>query len=97
MRNTIVDVLDIGPECTERFIDLTTLSQMPNLEIELAGCSNLLGDYCVARTNPLEHTLFYTLAGQGTLKTVNNQYSLTENSLAILPARQSFEVNGAFI
>lgn len=58
MHNTIVDVLDIGPECTERFIDLTTLSQMPNLEIELAGCSNLLSDYCVARTNPLEHTLF---------------------------------------
>ena len=92
MRNTIVDVLDIGPECTERFIDLNTLSQMPSLEIELAGCSNLLGDYCVARTNPLEHTLFYTLAGQGSLKTINNQYTLAENSLAILPARQRFEV-----
>ena len=77
---------------SERFIDLNTLSQIPSIEIELAGCSNLLGDYCVARTNPLEHTLFYTSGGQGTLKTINNQYPLAGNSLAILPARQSFQV-----
>jgi AraC-like DNA-binding protein len=88
----IKDILDIGPTCTERFIDLSILAQMPKLEIALAGCSNLLGEYCVARTTPLEHTLFYTLSGQGKLTTEHNQYLLNENTLAVLPAKQSFEV-----
>lgn len=92
MRYTIKDILDIGPSCSERFIDLKTLSQMPNLEIALAGCSNLSGRYCVARTAPLEHTLFYTLAGQGQLTTAHNRYLLNANTLAVLPAKQSFEV-----
>ena len=92
MRYNIKDILDIGPHCTERFIDSQTLAQMPNLEIALAGCSNLLGRYCVARTAPLEHTLFYTLAGQGKLTTQNEQYTLNANTLIVLPAKQSFEV-----
>ena len=92
MRYSIKDILDIGPSCSERFIDLKTLSQMPNLEIALAGCSNLSGRYCVSRTAPLEHTLFYTLAGQGQLTTEHNRYLLNANTLAVLPAKQSFEV-----
>lgn len=92
MRYNIKDILDIGPRCIERFIDSQTLAQMPNLEIALAGCSNLSGRYCVARTAPLEHTLFYTLAGQGKLTTQNEQYTLNANTLIVLPAKQSFEV-----
>lgn len=92
MRNTIVDVLDIGPECTERFIDVAALAQAPELQITLAGCSNLSGRYCVARSSPLEHTLFYTLSGQGKLTTEHNKYTLTENTLIVLPAKQGFEV-----
>ena len=92
MRNTIKDVLDIGPTCIERFIDVAALAQASDLELTLAGCSNLSGRYCVARSSPLEHTLFYTLSGQGKLVTEHNQYTLTANTLIVLPAKQGFEV-----
>lgn len=92
MKNPIKDVLDIGPNCYERFIDADILTEMKALEITLAGCSNLSGRYCVARTAPLEHTLFYTIKGQGKLTTIDNEYTLGANSLAILPTKQSFEV-----
>jgi AraC-like DNA-binding protein len=93
MKNHIEDVLDIGPNCYERFIDLDTLAEMKHLQITLAGCSNLSGKYCVARTYPLEHTLFYTLKGQGKLTTTDKEYALVPNTLAILPTKQSFEVS----
>ena len=93
MKNPIKDVLDIGPDCYERFINLDILAKIKNLEITLAGCSNLSGRYCVARTAPLEHTLFYTLKGQGKLITINKEYTLVPNTLAILPSKQSFEVS----
>jgi len=93
MKNTLKDILDIGPNCYERFIEYATLAEIKPLEIELAGCSNLSGRYCVSRTTPPDHTLFYTLSGQGKLTTLYNQYDLTPNTLAILPARQDFAVN----
>jgi AraC-like DNA-binding protein len=93
MKNHIKDILDIGPDCYERFIDLNILAEIKHLEITLAGCSNLSGRYCVARTAPLEHTLFYTLNGQGKLTTINKEYTLVPNTLAILPTKQSFEVS----
>lgn len=93
MNNYISDVLNIGPNCYERFIDPVILSELAPLEIALAGCSNLSGQYSVARTAPLEHTLFYTLSGQGTLTTTNNEYVLGPNTLAILPAKQSFSIS----
>jgi len=93
MKNPIKDVLDIGPNCYERFIDLDILAEIKNLEITLAGCSNLSGRYCVARTAPLEHTLFYTLKGQGKLTTINKEYALVPHTLAILPSKQSFKVS----
>jgi AraC-like DNA-binding protein len=93
MKNHIKDILDIGPDCYERFIDLDILGEIKHLEITLAGCSNLSGRYCVARTAPLEHTLFYTLNGQGKLTTIDKEYTLVPNTLAILPTKQSFEVS----
>jgi AraC-like DNA-binding protein len=93
MKNRIKDVLDIGPNCYERFIDADVLAEMKPLEITLAGCSNLSEQYCVARTAPLEHTLFYTLNGQGKLTTIDNEFTLDANTLAILPTKQSFEVS----
>ncbi|MFT7258752.1 MAG: AraC-like DNA-binding protein [Glaciecola sp.] len=93
MHNTIKDILDIGPNCYERFINSATLAEIKPLEIELAGCSNLSGRYCVARTTPIDHTLFYTLSGQGKLTTPNKQYDLTPHTLAILPAKQAFAVS----
>lgn len=91
--NVIKDCLDIGPGCEERFIDSSILAEMKSLEITLAGCSNLVTDYRVARAAPLEHTLFYTLDGQGKLTTYAKEYLLEPNSLAILPSKQGFEVS----
>jgi AraC-like DNA-binding protein len=69
------------------------MAEIKSLDIELAGCSNLSGKYCVARTAPPDHTLFYTLSGQGKLTTINKQYDLTPHTLAILPAKQAFAVS----
>jgi AraC-like DNA-binding protein len=93
MHNKIRDILDIGPSCYERFISSATMAEIKSLDIELAGCSNLSGKYCVARTAPPDHTLFYTLSGQGKLTTINKQYDLTPHTLAILPAKQAFAVS----
>ena len=93
MHNKIRDILDIGPSCYERFISSATMAEIKSLEIELAGCSNLSGKYCVARTTPPDHTLFYTLSGRGKLTTINKQYDLSPNTLAILPAKQAFSVS----
>ena len=93
MKNHIKDVLDIGPNCYERFIDSKVLAEIKPLDITLAGCSNLSGRYSVGRTAPLEHTLFYTLKGQGKLTTIDKEYALVANTLAILPTKQSFEVH----
>ena len=86
------DILDIGAQCHERFIELVNVPEIAALGIQLAGASNLSGRYCVSRAYPLEHTLFYTLSGQGTLETENGHYLLNENTLAVLPARESFSV-----
>ena len=93
MKNPVKDILDIGQNCYERFIDANILAKIQHLDITLAGCSNLSGRYRVARTAPLEHTLFYTLKGQGKLITINKEYTLVPNTLAILPSKQSFEVS----
>jgi AraC-like DNA-binding protein len=93
MKNHMKDILDIGQNCYERFIDSNVLAEIKHLDITLAGCSNLSDTYRVARTAPLEHTLFYTLKGQGKLTTLDKEYTLAPNSLAILPTKQSFEVS----
>lgn len=93
MSNRIKDELNIGPHCYERFIDSSILAEMQHLEIALAGCSNLSGKYCIGRTAPLEHTLFYTLTGQGKLTTAENEILLGPNTLAILPSKQSFQIS----
>ncbi|MFW8591226.1 helix-turn-helix transcriptional regulator [Glaciecola sp. 2405UD65-10] len=90
--NSIQDVLEIGPSCYERFISTERLKVIKGVDITLAGCSNLAGLYEVGRVSPLEHTLFYTISGQGTLITSKTEYSLQVNSLAILPAKQGFTV-----
>ncbi|MGB3725249.1 MAG: AraC family transcriptional regulator [Glaciecola sp.] len=90
---SIEDTLNIGPNCYERFISQAKLAEIEALDLQLAGCSNLSGGYCVGRTYPLEHTLFYTISGHGRLLTNNGEYPLGPNSLAILPAKQGFQVS----
>lgn len=93
MLNHIEDILTIGQKCTERFIDSAVLAEIEELDVRLAGCSNLSGEYKVARTFPLEHTLFYTVSGAGKLVTNQKEWALKPNTLAILPAKQGFCVS----
>ena len=86
------DIVDIGPKCFERFIDSSNAPEISDLEIELAGCSNLSGDYTVGRVSPPNHTLFYSIHGQGKFRVPSGEMQLDEGQLIILPAGQSFEV-----
>ena len=71
MQPSFSDVVNIGPYCIERFIDNSNAPEISDLHIELAGCSNLSGDYVVGRVTPPNHTLFYSLKGSGVLYGAN--------------------------
>ncbi|MED6320303.1 MAG: AraC family ligand binding domain-containing protein, partial [Pseudomonadota bacterium] len=92
MQLSFRDIVDIGPKCFERFIDSSNAPEISDLEIELAGCSNLSGDYTVGRVSPPNHTLFYSIHGQGKFRVPSGEMQLDEGQLIILPAGQSFEV-----
>mgnify|MGYP000002826837 FL=1 len=87
------DIVNIGQHCVERFIDSTNTPEIKALDIELAGCSNLSAPYQVGRVNPPNHTLFYSLNGMGKIRTPKGSLTVTPGQLAILPAKQSFEVS----
>jgi len=92
MQPSFTDIVNIGPNCVERFIDSTNAPEIKTLDIELAGCSNLSDVYQVGRVNPPNHTLFYGLSGEGKIFTPSGEFPLPAASLIILPAHQSFEV-----
>ncbi|MFZ8201270.1 AraC family transcriptional regulator [Alteromonas portus] len=92
MQLSFRDIVDIGPKCFERFIDSSNVPEISDLEIELAGCSNLSGNYTVGRVSPPNHTLFYSIHGQGKFRVPSGEMQLNEGQLIILPAGQSFEV-----
>lgn len=92
MQLSFRDIVDIGPKCFERFIDSSNAPEISDLEIELAGCSNLSGNYTVGRVSPPNHTLFYSIHGQGKFRVPSGEMQLNEGQLIILPAGQSFEV-----
>ncbi len=92
MQLSFRDIVDIGPKCFERFIDSSNAPEISDLEIELAGCSNLSGNYTVGRVSPPNHTLFYSIHGQGKFRVPSGEMQLDEGQLIILPAGQSFEV-----
>ena len=92
MQLSFRDIVDIGPKCFERFIDSSDTPEISDLEIELAGCSNLSGNYTVGRVSPPNHTLFYSIHGKGKFRVPSGEMQLDEGQLIILPAGQSFEV-----
>jgi AraC-like DNA-binding protein len=93
MQSPFSDIINIGQQCFERFIDSSTSPEITALDIELAGCSNLSGEYVVGRVIPPNHTLFYSLSGEGCFRTPHGSFSLTSGQLITLPAYQSFEVS----
>ena len=93
MQSPFTDIINIGQQCFERFIDSSTSPEIMALDIELAGCSNLSGEYVVGRVMPPNHTLFYSLSGEGCFRTPHGSFSLSSGQLITLPANQSFEVS----
>ncbi|MBT3135440.1 AraC family transcriptional regulator [Alteromonas sp. ALT199] len=93
MQPSFRDIVDIGPNCFERFIDSSNAPEISDLGIELAGCSNLSGNYTVGRVSPPNHTLFYSIKGQGKFRVPSGKMQLNEGQLILLPAGQSFEVS----
>jgi AraC-like DNA-binding protein len=92
MQSSFSDIINIGQQCFERFIDSSNAPEISDLDIELAGCSNLSGEYVVGRVTPPNHTLFYSLSGEGCFRTPHGSFSLSSGQLITLPANQSFEV-----
>lgn len=86
------DVLEIGPECNERFVESTKTPEMDALEISLCGVSNLAGKYRVGRTNPVDHTLYYVVDGSFELYTEDGHQTVSKCHLVTLPANKPFQI-----
>jgi AraC-like DNA-binding protein len=84
------DILELGPECYERFIDASKVPEITQLDINLSGISTLTGHYKVGRANPTAHTLVYVLDGSIKLHTEEMQQIVTETMLITLPASKPF-------
>lgn len=84
------DVVEIGPDCFERFVDHTKVPEIQDLSIILCGVSKLAGKYCVARSNPSCNTIFYAVDGAIELYTPEGHETVTKGHLVTLPANKPF-------
>lgn len=91
------DVLDIGPECDERFLDWQKVPELEALDIQLCGVSHLAGRYSVGRTDPIAHTVLYSVDGCVELFTREGQQTVEKGMVIILPAHEPFliELHGS--
>jgi AraC-like DNA-binding protein len=80
------DVLDIGPDCVELYVDPARVPEISGLEINVAGVSRLSGRYEVGCTGNEEHSLIYSISGQGRLFLEAGEYVIEGGSLSIVPA-----------
>jgi AraC-like DNA-binding protein len=92
------DVLEIGPQCHERFLYPNKVLELATLDICMAGVSKLEGHYRVGHKNPEYHSVLYTTGGRGLLHTEHGAIEVEANSLMLLPANQPhlFELNSSF-
>jgi AraC-like DNA-binding protein len=84
------DVLELGPECHERFLTQDNVSLLSSLDVAFSGVSSLAGRYQVARQSPEHHTLLFTIEGRGKLLTENGSQAIEANTLTLLPMGQAF-------
>lgn len=84
------DVLDIGPDCVELYVDTARVPEIADLAINVAGVSRLAGRYEVGCTSTEEHSLIYSVSGQGRLFLETGEYVLEAGSLTTLPAGVPF-------
>lgn len=97
MPNEWANVLDIGPDCVEHYVDASRVPEIRSLDISVAGVSALAGPYQIGSVSPCEHVLVFTIEGEGRLWLEGGEHILESDSVAVLPAGQPFlfEVNRA--
>ncbi|MDU0354585.1 helix-turn-helix transcriptional regulator [Paraglaciecola aquimarina] len=84
------DILEIGPQCDERFVECDNTPELKRLACSISGASNLVGNYTVARSNPEWHALIYVVGGELDLTTRSGQKNINSCHLVTLPAGQPF-------
>ncbi|WP_096087551.1 helix-turn-helix transcriptional regulator [Agaribacterium haliotis] len=84
------DVLEIGPECNERFLDADKVPELRELAIPLCGFSHLEGHYRVGRSKPVANTILYSVDGAIELYTPEGCQTVGKSQLIILPAHRPF-------
>ncbi|WP_416306917.1 helix-turn-helix transcriptional regulator [Neptunicella sp. SCSIO 80796] len=84
------NILELGPECHERFLVQDNVSLLASLEIGFAGISSLRGRYQVGRRNPDYHTLLFTIEGRGKLHSPAGEQTIEANTMTVLPVAQPF-------
>jgi len=84
------DILEIGAECNERFVERTKVPEMNELDITLCGVSHLSGTYSVGRSDPMCHTLLYAVDGTIEVHTEMGTETVGKGHLITLPAHKPF-------
>jgi AraC-like DNA-binding protein len=89
-KNEWPDILVIGPECDERFVECDNTPELKRLGCSISGASNLVGSYTVARSSPEWHAIIYVIAGELDLTTNFGHHTVGSCNLVTLPAGQPF-------
>ena len=84
------DVLDIGPECKERFVSVTRVPEVGEMDIALAGVSELAGNYHVGRAKSDSHVLVYSVEGEGIVHNTEGTFQVEKHRLITLKANEPF-------
>lgn len=84
------DVLEIGPECNERFVECKKVPELIDIDIKMAGVSELAGHYRVGRREPFCYTIIYGVQGTLELYTEAGHQRVEKGNLIILPAHKPF-------
>lgn len=84
------NILEIGDDCDERFVDRNKVSEMEQLDINISGVSNLKGHYRVGRNSPISHAILYSVEGAIKLHTEEGVQVVEKCNLITLPAHKPY-------
>ncbi|EWH11759.1 response regulator receiver domain-containing protein [Catenovulum agarivorans DS-2] len=86
----IEEILEISPQCDERFIDQQSVPELADLHIGVSGVSTLQEHYKVGRKNPMHHALLFSVAGEIEVTTESGICKVAHGQLIYFPAGQPF-------
>jgi AraC-like DNA-binding protein len=86
------DKLELGPLCHEQFVDIASVPEIAKLGIQLSGISTMIDIFHLQRVNPDNHTVIYTLSGEGLLTTKDGEFHAQKNSMITVPAGSPFSI-----